>query len=57
LRQRNFHVRNGHTLESVETAKYLGITSSSNMTWSAHISNITSKEIIRIFKKKPPNKE
>ena len=33
----------GHTLESVDTSKYLGITISSNMTWNAHINNITSK--------------
>ena len=32
-----------HTFESVDTAKYLGITISSNMTWNAHINNITSK--------------
>jgi hypothetical protein len=32
----------GHTLESVETAKYL-VTISSNMTWNTHINNITSK--------------
>jgi hypothetical protein len=32
-----------HTLEPVDTAKYLGITISSNMTWNAHINNITSK--------------
>ena len=33
----------GHTLESVDTAKYLGIAISSNMTWNAHINNIASK--------------
>jgi hypothetical protein len=31
------------TLESVETAKYLGVAISSNMTWNAHINNIASK--------------
>ena len=37
------YILKGHTLESVDTAKYLGITISSNMTWNAHINNITSK--------------
>ena len=37
------YILKGHTLESVETAKYLGITISSNMTWNARINNITSK--------------
>ena len=32
-----------HTLEPVDTAKYLGIAISSNMTWNTHINNITSK--------------
>jgi hypothetical protein len=35
------YILKGHTLESVDTAKYLGITISSNMTWNAHINNIT----------------
>ena len=35
------YILKGHTLESVETAKYLGITISFNM--NAHINNITSK--------------
>jgi hypothetical protein len=30
------YILKGHTLESVDTAKYLGITISSNMTWNAH---------------------
>ena len=33
----------GHVLESVNTAKYLGITLSSNMSWDTHINNITAK--------------
>jgi hypothetical protein len=33
----------GHILESVNTAKYLGITLSSNMSWGTHINNITAK--------------
>jgi hypothetical protein len=33
----------GHVLESVNTAKYLGITLSSNMSWDTHIKNITAK--------------
>jgi hypothetical protein len=33
----------GHTLESVTTAKYLGITISNDMNWDTHINNITSK--------------
>jgi len=37
------YILKGHTLESIETAKYLGITISSIMTWNAHINNITSK--------------
>ena len=37
------YILKGHTLESVDTAKYLGVTISSNMSWNTHISNITSK--------------
>jgi hypothetical protein len=33
----------GHVFESVNTAKYLGITLSSNMLWDTHINNITAK--------------
>ena len=33
----------GHTLETVDTAKYLGITISHNMSWEPHINNITTK--------------
>ena len=33
----------GHILESVETAKYLGITLSTTMSWEPHINNITTK--------------
>ena len=35
------YILKGHTLESVDTAKYLGITISSNMTWNAHIFKTT----------------
>ena len=37
------YILEGHILEPVDTAEYLGITISSNMTWNAHINNITSK--------------
>ena len=37
------YILKGHKLESVETAKYLGLTLSSNMKWDTHINNITSK--------------
>ena len=37
------YILKGHTLESVDTVKYLGVTISSNMTWNTHINNITSK--------------
>lgn len=33
----------GHILEDVKTAKYLGVTLSNNLTWNAHIDNISSK--------------
>ena len=38
----NYNLK-GHVLESVQTAKYLGITISNNMSWDTHINNITSK--------------
>jgi hypothetical protein len=44
--QKPFHTSytlKGHTLESVTTAKYLGITNSNDMNWDTHINNITSK--------------
>ena len=44
--QKPFHtsyILKGHTLESVTTAKYLGITISKDMNWDTHINNITSK--------------
>ena len=44
--QKPFHTSytlKGHTLESVTTAKYLGITISNDMNWDTHINNITSK--------------
>lgn len=33
----------GHTLEEVETAKYLGITLHRTLSWNTHIQNITNK--------------
>ena len=39
------YILKGHTVESVETAKNLGITISSNMTWNTHINNLTSKAL------------
>ncbi len=33
----------GHILEVVTEAKYLGVTISNNLTWTAHITNITNK--------------
>ena len=44
--QTPFHINyilKGHTLESVTTAKYLGIAISKDMTWNTHINNITPK--------------
>jgi hypothetical protein len=44
--QKPFHtsyILKGHTLKSVTTAKYLGITISKDMNWNTHINNITSK--------------
>ena len=32
-----------HTLEVVEENKYLGVTISKDLTWKAHINNITNK--------------
>ena len=37
------YILKGHTIEPVETTKYLGIAISSNMTWNALINNMTSK--------------
>jgi hypothetical protein len=47
------YILKGHTLESADTAKYLGITISSNMTWNAHINNITSKaqKLLGLFRR------
>jgi hypothetical protein len=39
--QTPFHT--SYILESVTTAKYLGITISKDMNWDTHINNITSK--------------
>ena len=33
----------GHPLEVVNSAKYLGVTISNNMTWKTHINNVTAK--------------
>ena len=38
-----YYNMNGHILESVESAKYFGITISSNLKWNKHIQNMTSK--------------
>ena len=38
-----YYNMHGHILESVENAKYLGITISSNLKWNKHIQNMTSK--------------
>lgn len=32
-----------HTLEEVDSAKYLGVTIQSNLSWNKHIDNITAK--------------
>ena len=37
------YILKGHTIEPVETTKYLGIAISYNMTWNALINNMTSK--------------
>ena len=37
------YILNGHTLESVTSAKYLGVTIQSNLKWDKHINDITSK--------------
>ena len=37
------YTRKGHILENIKEAKYLELTLSSNLTWNAHIGNITSK--------------
>lgn len=37
------YILHGHTLESVTSAKYLGITLQSNLKWDKHIDDITTK--------------
>jgi protein tyrosine phosphatase (PTP) superfamily phosphohydrolase (DUF442 family) len=37
------YILKGHTLESITTAKYLGIALSKDMNWDTHINNIISK--------------
>ena len=37
------YVLHGHTLENVSSAKYLGVTINSTVSWDDHISNICSK--------------
>ena len=37
------YILNGHTLESVTSTKYLGVTIQSNLKWDKHINDITSK--------------
>ena len=39
----NKYLLHGHTLESVTSAKYLGVTINSDLKWNNHIGNITSK--------------
>ena len=53
------YIVKGHTLESVDTAKYLGVAISSNITWNAHINRATSKaqKLQGFFYEKPSNKE
>ena len=40
---RNKDTLRGHTLETVDQAKYLGVNLSSKLNWNTHINNITSK--------------
>ena len=37
------YLLNGQTLEVVDSTKYLGVTFNSNLDWSTHISNVSSK--------------
>ena len=49
------YILKGHTLESVTTAKYLGITISKDMNWDTHINNLKSKQDHRLLETKPTN--
>lgn len=40
---KNKYTLHGHTLESVSSAKYLGVTITSDLKWNKHIDSITSK--------------
>ena len=40
---RNDYVLHGKTLKSADSAKYLGVTLSTDLRWNRHIDNITHK--------------
>ena len=39
----NCYILHGHQLEQVQSAKYLGVSITSDMKWSEHIANICKK--------------